>query len=1414
MVLPLVLDPKGLDWGPGVHAISQKALQTFPQCCDLCPGDILSVSASAFPELDCRMIYLVRLDDDLQWKPKEVQKQAIRNMVQSCLSTFYGSFLESIAFPILLPVDSDQAVMWEWLLILLEEINQFLKNFPNTWMKLVQIRSLPEWILPRPVENCLSFDAETVGSCHMEELLFLQYLEENSSAFHEFQVQLKKAGYAIQVDLGWRLLTFQAIHQPVQLLDLEKSFQLVRKKYVLHCETREEILKVLMDHPRLVKRFKSLRIYILDQMWIVGLWDEINCFLQYLAHEASQRELVSCEYAAEPVLWYTIAKDVALQELLPSNPMIELEIIPKTPATIRFWGSRQRVKEAERRFNELLDSFQILPVPLSDFQLQFVKAHWDKAFYNHFFLERSIPVVLELSEAAQIAGLDLGKMEEAKDFLMKLVCERPVEVAEDVAWATQCPEWKILLQQHSRAHKEVAIHRVSSGWVILVGFCPMIFQVEESIKEYLRENSSVEENMRLTRPELVLAGKDLLHIMGREQLSINVALQVDSQLSVLQVRGLRKYVKKAIPAIQKDLDSLVLDIVPLKRRILKEYVFGIGASLFKIMAQNLGCIVRMKTKESDDWKSIMNEDSIKERFDTGFSEAIYIMGKWNPVNVLKHIVTGLLAQFCTISICHEAIATFKNMSVDEFLSNIFHRFPVDIRWLQETEVQICGFQNDVGNVLEAVHRKIKKYQSEIIEVKAEYKSIPYIVIKESVFQKRFPTSPFVSTEVLANDPTTILFRGPRQKLVNLRRNFEEFFNGFQFLTVSLSELQFQFVKAQWDKLFHKAFFWERNIPAVLEISEIVQVGGFSFGEIKEAEKILMEQVFETTVEIAPQLQWATEEPEWEDMLNRLKLDKEVAIHYTPSSQVTVVGPSLQTAVVEEYIKEYFRDNSPLKESIRLTKPELVLAAERVLHIMNWEHLKVNIKFKQNDDGLYLKVKGLWKFVKKAIPVINKDLDSLVFDMIPLKKKALCIYFSDVGADLLKNMAETQNCIVRMQTQESHLSSNGGALQGLAEDQKAVIHVTGIQSKVTSLKQNLSDFIAKFHKETICSAEISNLADDSLKALCNIVLPQYPVGFHRLREKVVCISGSQKDVENVSRNIYTKLEELVVARVQKDQAEQAISKQLYENIRWHHKSNDRWSAFDVVTNSSLEQAYTERKIGALVQWNGDKLLINFPKAEALIPGKKKIKIRRDIYLSEKNIAPFWEAMDGALVKKVELQTYSKEYQDVVKNFSKTAGRYQIVKVERIQNSYLWISYCWKKSWMENKNSQAGQNELILYHGTLPENCSSVCDIGFKNAFRKQCIYGDGIYFSVAAGCSVLYAKPDLQGLRYVFQARVLAGEYGCGKKNMVLPPMKRDGNGYYDSLVDVLCKPNIFVIFFDDHAYPEYLITFRGHTSSS
>ena len=63
---------------------------------------------------------------------------------------------------------------------------------------------------------------------------------------------------------------------------------------------------------------------------------------------------------------------------------------------------------------------------------------------------------------------------------------------------------------------------------------------------------------------------------------------------------------------------------------------------------------------------------------------------------------------------------------------------------------------------------------------------------------------------------------------------------------------------------------------------------------------------------------------------------------------------------------------------------------------------------------------------------------------------------------------------------------------------------------------------------------------------------------------------------------------------------------------------------------------------------------------------------------------------------------------------------------------------------------------------------------------------------------------------MYVARVLVGRYTSGGKGMKAPPSTNDpGNPgvRYDSVVDNVRNPSIFVIFVDNHCYPEYLITF-------
>ena len=91
------------------------------------------------------------------------------------------------------------------------------------------------------------------------------------------------------------------------------------------------------------------------------------------------------------------------------------------------------------------------------------------------------------------------------------------------------------------------------------------------------------------------------------------------------------------------------------------------------------------------------------------------------------------------------------------------------------------------------------------------------------------------------------------------------------------------------------------------------------------------------------------------------------------------------------------------------------------------------------------------------------------------------------------------------------------------------------------------------------------------------------------------------------------------------------------------------------------------------------------------------------------------------------------------------------------------------------------------------------------------YGDGVYFAKDASYSKGYSQPSSHGECCMYLARVLVGKYTAGKKGMKTPPAIDPSKPeiLFDSVVNKMDDPMIFVIFNDFHVYPEYLITFKN-----
>uniref|UniRef100_A0A8C5HA54 Poly [ADP-ribose] polymerase n=1 Tax=Gouania willdenowi TaxID=441366 RepID=A0A8C5HA54_GOUWI len=200
------------------------------------------------------------------------------------------------------------------------------------------------------------------------------------------------------------------------------------------------------------------------------------------------------------------------------------------------------------------------------------------------------------------------------------------------------------------------------------------------------------------------------------------------------------------------------------------------------------------------------------------------------------------------------------------------------------------------------------------------------------------------------------------------------------------------------------------------------------------------------------------------------------------------------------------------------------------------------------------------------------------------------------------------------------------------------------------------------------------------------------------------------------------------------------------------------------------------------------------------------------LLDEEMPGHWEPMkDNTKSHSVTLNPGTAEHTEILSLFQATCTR-PVTKIERIQNPVLWKSLMIKKRHMEEMNGHQN-NERRLFHGTCQTTVATINEHGFNRSFagKNAANYGNGSYFAVNANYSAqdTYSKPNATGDKFMYVCRVLTGDFTLGKVNMLVPPSKgAQSVQMYDSVVDNMTTPHMFIIFHDSHAYPEYLISFK------
>ncbi|KAI4886311.1 hypothetical protein NFI96_016730 [Prochilodus magdalenae] len=211
-----------------------------------------------------------------------------------------------------------------------------------------------------------------------------------------------------------------------------------------------------------------------------------------------------------------------------------------------------------------------------------------------------------------------------------------------------------------------------------------------------------------------------------------------------------------------------------------------------------------------------------------------------------------------------------------------------------------------------------------------------------------------------------------------------------------------------------------------------------------------------------------------------------------------------------------------------------------------------------------------------------------------------------------------------------------------------------------------------------------------------------------------------------------------------------------------------------------------------------------------------RLKRLENLSDFSFPLYWDSMaPGETLKLFPLASSSAEYQRVKSDFKRTAQK-TVLKIERIQNVHLRRAYEVRKKELQDKNgSPVGAGEKVLYHGTSDTACSSIQRSNFDRRYAGQNAtrFGIGTYFAVNANYSAhpTFSVPAADGTQLMFVALVLTGHHTQGHSTMIAPPPRtpQDPNDRFDSLVDKTQNPEMFVVFHDCQAYPDYLITGRS-----
>ncbi|CAF1605170.1 unnamed protein product [Rotaria magnacalcarata] len=457
----------------------------------------------------------------------------------------------------------------------------------------------------------------------------------------------------------------------------------------------------------------------------------------------------------------------------------------------------------------------------------------------------------------------------------------------------------------------------------------------------------------------------------------------------------------------------------------------------------------------------------------------------------------------------------------------------------------------------------------------------------------------------------------------------------------------------------------------------------------------------------------------------------------------------------------------------------------------------------------------FEMVKNRIQKMRSEVSAIV---VPVKSPILSRYYPK--SNEIQRIAATSACII---TFEQRVDPNR------AKDYLINLKVIGRSLEKTTIAQRLIKQFEeqKYSTKKIFNSDIKILNEQDIELLqnqCNTCDVSCKIDHSNGLVELEGLLGDFIQIEKMIDDLC-----LAVAR----RAPNGIP----SSTQWiyYEVSTNKPIEYDIVIREQLESCHI-KKFKGLFSFSdhlGNTRNFNLDKMVEIIYGKHPnspqimIKIERRGFKNPQSIQlpthwtqmtkPWERVLIGKRDRSHEWKT-NVEIQRLLQ-LPEMLSESWIIEIHRIQNPRAFQQYIAHK---EKLSTGSQPNERILYRLAEPNCIDETCVNGFNQSHTDSAFstYGHGCHFyckikDINRAATLLAQNhqtlpirlqqqtPAKAPVRYLFVCKVLVGRYTRGD-----PSMKTCPPGY-DSLVDNIASPEVFVPSHDVQVLPEYLIAYQS-----